>query len=257
MSGQKPKKTFEEWFAKTEEFKNTYDTVLFLGEETTKIRLFGAWTAYAKSTAIKVLENVGKNSEFTLIHIKKLFDIGDVSLSEYSYGEMDVDGDQQLADEQPSEDVDKCKPAAVIEEPSIFQPTLLPSLSILELTENIPQSASASVSAQSTAVPAGNITQSTTKVAATLGDIILFPLEVSKKINPVLFIIHHASNAISYCIQHVIDEDAAARAGFDFEIDENSAARAALTHHVTETSVDLAWADPYNTLFSTTQPTNS
>jgi hypothetical protein len=112
-SDQAPKKTFKEWFTKLEEYKNTFNTVLFIGEERKIYKTLADWTVYAKLTAIKVLENKGKNSEFTLIHIKKLVDIGDVPHSNYSYG---LDG---------AEDVDnKCTIAAVGEEMYVVQQTL-------------------------------------------------------------------------------------------------------------------------------------
>jgi hypothetical protein len=85
----------------------------------------------------------------------------------------------------------------------------------------------------------------------------MFPPEVSKKINPELCVIHHASDPSSHCLQQVIDEDAAARAGLDIEIDESAAARAALKDHVAGISVAVAWVDLSNTLFSMPKPTNS
>jgi hypothetical protein len=84
-SDREPKKTFEEWFAELEEYKNTFNTVLFIGSERKIYKTLADWTSYTKLTAIKVLENKGKNSEFTLIRIKKLVDIGVVPRSNYLY----------------------------------------------------------------------------------------------------------------------------------------------------------------------------
>jgi hypothetical protein len=70
----------------------------------------------------------------------------------------------------------------------------------------------------------------------------LFPQEISKKINPVLFVIHHASNPISHCLEEVIDGDASDRV--------------VLKDHATGTSVAVARANPTNTSFSMKQPTN-
>jgi hypothetical protein len=64
-SDRVPKKTFEEWFAGLEEYKNTFNTVLFLGEQRNIYKTLAAWTSYAKLTAIKVLENRVKNAEFS------------------------------------------------------------------------------------------------------------------------------------------------------------------------------------------------
>jgi hypothetical protein len=98
ISDRKPKKTFDEWFAKLEEFKNNYDTILLLGEEKNNFKTIASCTAYAKSTVTKVLNDEGKNSEFTLIRIKKLVDICVVPLYEKSYGE--VDGEQPVDEDQ-------------------------------------------------------------------------------------------------------------------------------------------------------------
>jgi hypothetical protein len=90
------KKTFEEWFQELHEYKKTYNTVQFLGEQRKSYSTLSAWTSFVKLTAIKVLENLCNNSEFTLARIKSIVDIGVVPTSKYSYG---VDGTDEVEDE--------------------------------------------------------------------------------------------------------------------------------------------------------------
>jgi hypothetical protein len=98
------KKTFEEWFQELNEYKNTYNTVHFLGEHRKSYKTLAAWTSYAKLTAIKVLENLGNHSESTLVCIKNLVDIGAVPPSKYSYG---MDGAEKVEDEVEDKVEDK------------------------------------------------------------------------------------------------------------------------------------------------------
>jgi hypothetical protein len=56
-----------------------------------------SWSFYAKSTAIKVIKKEATNSVFTLVHIKKLVDIGFVPQSLYKYdGHSDDTTDNEL-----------------------------------------------------------------------------------------------------------------------------------------------------------------
>jgi hypothetical protein len=63
---------------------------------------------YATLTAVKVLENLGNNSDFTLIRINNLVDIDVVPPSKYSYG---VDGADKVEDEVEVEDEDEVEEA--------------------------------------------------------------------------------------------------------------------------------------------------
>jgi hypothetical protein len=182
-SDQAPKKTFKEWFTKLEEYKNTFNTVIFLGEERKIYKTLADWTVYAKLTAIKVLENKGKNSEFTLIHIKKLVDIGDVPHSNYSCG---LDG---------AEDVDnKCTIAAVGEEMYVVQQTLPLAQSILEVPVNTAHPVLALPHPTVVPVPTENVAQSTAVATNNLTELstdVLFPQEVSNTITPIF--VHHST----------------------------------------------------------------
>jgi hypothetical protein len=165
-----PKKTFEEWFAELEEYKSTFNTALFLGKDRKIYKTLAAWTAYVKQvTAIKVLENKGKNSEFTLIHIKKLVDIGVVPRSNYSYG---VDGAEDVNNE--------LKIAAIGEETSEAQQTLPIAQSILEVPVKTAQSVSALP--HTTAVPTDNVAHLTAVATSNLTQFstyVLFPRFIS------------------------------------------------------------------------------
>jgi hypothetical protein len=77
-------------------YQKTFNAAMCLGKHKTSYKTLAAWTSYAKLTAIKVLENLGNNSEFTLIHIKNLVDIGAVPPSKYSYG---LDGADEVEGE--------------------------------------------------------------------------------------------------------------------------------------------------------------
>jgi hypothetical protein len=74
--------------------------VQFLVEQRKSYKILAAWTSYAKLTAIKVLENLGNNFEFTLVRIKNLVDIDVVPPSKYSHG---VDGADKVEDELEDE----------------------------------------------------------------------------------------------------------------------------------------------------------
>jgi hypothetical protein len=130
---RKPKTTFEEWFHELEEYKNTFNTVLFLDKQRKSYKTLDAWTLYAKLTTIKVLENLGNNSEFTLIYIKNIVDIGVVPPSKHSYG---LDGADEVEDEEEDEVEDGRNIAAVEEVTHDVQQTLHLTLSIVEVPVN-------------------------------------------------------------------------------------------------------------------------
>jgi hypothetical protein len=87
------KKTFGEWFQEHNEYKKTYNNMQLLGEHSKNYNTLDAWTSYSKLTAIKVLKNLGNNSEFTLVCINNIVDIDVVLPSKYSYG---VDGTDEV-----------------------------------------------------------------------------------------------------------------------------------------------------------------
>jgi hypothetical protein len=129
---REPKKTLEEWFHQLEEYKKTFNTVLFLGEQRNSYKTLAAWTSYAKLTAIKVLKKLGNNSEFTLISIKNLVDIGGVPPYNYSYG-VDSADEVEGEDEEEYEVEDERNISAVEEITPVIQQTLHLALAIVEV----------------------------------------------------------------------------------------------------------------------------
>jgi hypothetical protein len=99
--------------SRTKKLSNTFKNVLFLGIQRKSYKTLADWISYAKLTAIKVLGNLANNSEYTLMHINNLLDIGVVPRSNYSYGLDDAD---EVKDERNI--------AAVEEEMSVIQKTL-------------------------------------------------------------------------------------------------------------------------------------
>jgi hypothetical protein len=96
-TGQSPRGQLDVRFAELEEFKNTHGTISFLDEEKKNHPKLSTWTAYAKITAIKVLNKEATNSVFTLVPIKKLVDISLAPYYFYTYGpgeQEDEDSDE-------------------------------------------------------------------------------------------------------------------------------------------------------------------
>jgi hypothetical protein len=119
-AGQSPRGRFEVRFAKLEDFKKTYGTISFLGEDKTEFPKLASWTFYAKITAIKVLKKDAPNSVFTLLRIKKLIVIGPVPQYFYKYGEHsdDTTGNEQLqGDDVDDNDEEQEEPLEQEEQP--------------------------------------------------------------------------------------------------------------------------------------------
>jgi hypothetical protein len=94
-TGQNSRRQFKVRFTKLDEFKNNHDTISFLCEDKNNFPKLASWTAYVKSTAIKVLMKEATDFEFTILRIKKLTDISLVHLHHYKYEEH-ADNDEDV-----------------------------------------------------------------------------------------------------------------------------------------------------------------
>jgi hypothetical protein len=159
--------------------------VMLLGEQRKSYKTLAVWTSYAKLTAIKVLEHLGNNSEFTLIHIKNFVDIGVAPPSKYSYI---VDGADKLEDKDEDEVEDERNIAAFEEVTPVIQQTLPLALAIVKVplkTSALLQATSASPDLP--AVPPDNVSQSNPVAQSNHAQFsanLVFPQEVINVITP-------------------------------------------------------------------------
>jgi hypothetical protein len=114
--GQSPIGQLKVSFSKLKEFNKTHGTVSFLGEDKKKFLKLAYWIMYAKSTAINMLNKDANKYVFTILRIKKMVDIGIVSLSVYKYQEHsdDTGNEQQQGDD--GDDIDEEQEEPCIDE---------------------------------------------------------------------------------------------------------------------------------------------